>query len=251
MVGVNDDRRGADGWDEADEDRLETEQLELNEPNERLPWLDTADDDDGADADSYDTSRLMAVFVGALAVLAAVVGGIWWYTNHGTDPELVADGSVVPAPADPYKTAPANPGGKTFDGTGDLSFAASEGQSRAPVIAGAGEPGAAAAIPAGTPSNGATPDATTAASAAPTSTASTGGVGVQVGAFSSQASAEAGWSKLVGQANGALTGVAHRVVAGTADNGTIYRLQAVQSDRASASALCGRLRAAGISCQVK
>lgn len=247
MMGVNDDRRGVDGWDGQDEDRLETEQLELNEPNDRLPWLESADEDDGDD-DGYDTSRLVLIFGGALALLAAVVGGIWWFSHSGTDPELVADGSLVPAPAEPYKTAPANPGGKTFDGTGDLSFAASEGQSRTPIMAGAGEEGAQAAGPAAAPSASQAAAPSASAEAEP---AAAGGVGVQVGAFSSKAAAEAGWSKLVAQGNGALSGVAHRVVAGTADNGTIYRLQAVQGDRASAVALCGRLKAAGISCQVK
>lgn len=246
MVGDSDDRRGADGWDEQGGDRLETEQLELNEPNERLPWLESADDDED-DNDGYDTGRFVAMFGGAVALLAAVVGGIWWFTHSGTDPELVADGSVVPAPAEPYKTTPANPGGKTFDGTGDLSFAASEGQSRTPVIGGAGEDGAAPAASTA-PAASQAPAPAASASVAP---AASGGVGVQVGAFSSQASAEAGWTKLVAQANGALSGVSHRVVAGTADNGTIYRLQAVQPDRASAAGLCGRLKAAGISCQVK
>lgn len=242
-MGAMDDRRdghepeGHD-WDEHDEDRLETEQLELDAPDERLPWLESGEDDDGGDYEGYDTSRLLAMFLGGLAILAAVVGGIWWFTNRGPDPELVADGSVVAAPAEPCKSAPANPGGKTFDGTGDVSFAASEGQSRPPVMAGSAAPTAPAAAPA--------PSA-----AAPAAAAAAGGVGVQVGAFSSQAAAEAGWSKLVAQANGALSGVSHRVIAGSADNGTIYRLQAVASDKAAASALCSRLKGAGISCQVK
>lgn len=237
MVGAMDDRRDEDGWDEHDEDRLETDQLELNEPEDRLPWLESAEDDDGGEYEGYDTSRLLVMFLGGLAVLAAVVGGIWWATNRGPDPELVADGSVVAAPAEPYKTAPANPGGKTFDGTGDVSFAASEGQSRPPVMAGSADAGSPSAAPA----------PTAAATAAPAG----GGVGVQVGAFSSQATAEAGWTKLVAQANGALSGVSHRVVAGTADNGTIYRLQAVAPDKAAATALCSKLKGAGISCQVK
>jgi len=86
-----------------------------------------------------------------------------------------------------------------------------------------------------------------AAAAAPAA----GGVGVQVGAFSSKEAAEAGWVKVSGQANGALSGVSHRVIAGSADNGTIYRLQAVAPDAAAANALCGKLKGAGISCQVK
>lgn len=247
MVGANDDRR-SDGWDDQAEDRLETEQLQLNEPDERLPWLESADDDDDGDQAGYDTSRLLLMFVAALALLGAVVGGIWWLSNRGPDPELIADGSVVPAPAEPYKAAPANPGGKTFDGTGDLSFAASEGQSRTPVMAETEPAAPAPAAPVAAPSQANTPVA--AASATATAAAPVG-VGVQVGAFSSKATADAGWTKLVAQANGTLSGVSHRVITGTADNGTIYRLQAVAPDRPSAAALCTRLKAVGISCQVK
>lgn len=248
MVGANDDRRETDGWDD-DQDRLETEQLELTGPEDRLPWLEGPDDDDAEDDGAYDTSRLMVMFLGAMALLAAVVGAIWWLTNRGPDPELVADGSLVAAPAEPYKTAPANPGGKTFDGTGDLSFVASEGQTRTPVVAGSSGAAAPAAAPAPVQTAAAPAAAPTAGAAA--TPAAVDGVGVQVGAFSSKATADAGWVKLVAQSNGALAGVAHRVVQGTADNGTIFRLQAIAPDRASATALCGRLRATGISCQVK
>jgi hypothetical protein len=65
------------------------------------------------------------------------------------------------------------------------------------------------------------------------------------------AAAEAGWTKLTGQAGAVLSGVPHRVVEGAADNGTVYRLQAVAPDAAAANALCGKLKAAGIACQVK
>ena len=74
---------------------------------------------------------------------------------------------------------------------------------------------------------------------------------MQVGAFSSKAAAEAGWTKLVGQASAVLSGVPHRVIAGNADIGTVYRLQAVAPDAASAQALCGKLKSSGVSCQVK
>ena len=74
---------------------------------------------------------------------------------------------------------------------------------------------------------------------------------MQVGAFSTKEAAESGWTKLGGQAGGALSGVSHRVIAGSADNGTIYRLQAVAPTAAAAGALCGKLKDAGISCQVK
>lgn len=247
MAGANDDRRldGAqDEWDGSTDERLETEQLELTEEDERLPWLESAEDDDyQSHYDGYDTGKVLIMFVLGLVALAALVGAIWWFSNRSPDPELVADGSVVAAPSEPYKVAPKDPGGKTFDGTGDSSFAVSEGQNRPAQLGGpAAPPAAAPAV---------VPTAAPTAAAKAGAPAAAGGVGVQVGAFSSQAKAEEGWSKLVAQAGGALGGVSHRVVAGTADNGTIYRLQAVAPDSASANALCGRLKGAGIACQVK
>ncbi|MDR2858363.1 MAG: SPOR domain-containing protein, partial [Novosphingobium sp.] len=48
-----------------------------------------------------------------------------------------------------------------------------------------------------------------------------------------------------------LAGLRHRVIEGRADIGTVYRLQAVPGDAAAAQALCARLKAAGLACQVK
>jgi len=73
---------------------------------------------------------------------------------------------------------------------------------------------------------------------------------VQVGAYSNRATAESGWSKLLTQFP-ALQGVKHRVVEGQADIGTVYRLQAVTGDLASANSLCSKLKATGGACQVK
>lgn len=245
MVGDEHDPTGGDTpetWNEADEQPIETQQLELADEEERLPWLESSDDEDFDDAGADNSGVLRLAAMGLIA-LAAIVGGIWWATHRSPDPALVADGSTIAAPKEPYKEAPKNPGGKTFDGTGDTSFAVSEGQNR-PAKMGEGDAPAAAA-PA--TRSAAAPAASAAAPAAPVS----GGVGVQVGAFSSKAAAEAGWSKLVGQAGGALSGVSHRVLEGSADIGKVYRLQAVAGDAGAAGALCGKLKSAGISCQVK
>ncbi|MDP3908090.1 SPOR domain-containing protein [Novosphingobium sp.] len=247
MTGATDDRIKGDepqpwetGAEDHDEQPLETEQLDLTEEEERLPWLESPEDDEWDDSQSSDNSKLAGFVLMGLVALAAIVGGIWWATNRGPDPALVADGSVIEAPGQPYKEAPQDPGGKTFDGTGDSSFAVSEGQNRPPQLG--GEAGAPAAAPA---------QAAAPAAAAPAPAAASGGVGVQVGAFSSQATAEAGWTKLAAQAGAVLSGVPHRVVSGSADIGTVYRLQAIAPDAAAAQALCGKLKAAGISCQVK
>ncbi len=168
--------------------------------------------------------------IGLLAI-ALIVGGIWWVSRDRPDQALVADGSTIPAPAGPYKTKPEDPGGKTFAGTGDTSFAVGEGQSREGRIAENNVPRP------GVDTKGDAP-------------ATPSGVGVQVAAYSSRADAEAGWSRLVPQFP-ALSGVSHRVVEGQADIGTVYRLQAVAPNIAAANSLCTSLKAAGGACQVK
>lgn len=230
----NDGEEGTESWQAGDDQPLETERLALDDEDDRLPWLESDEDyDDDGGSDLGGTLKLGLL---ALVALGAIVAGIYWVTHRNPDPMLSPDGSLVQADPQPYKEAPKDPGGKTFDGTGDTSFAVSEGQTKPAQMA---QPSAAAPAP--------VPQAS-ASAAAP---AASGGVGVQVGAFSSKDAAEAGWSKLVGSAGGALSGVSHRVIQGTADNGTIFRLQAVAGNAEAAQALCGRLKAAGVSCQVK
>ena len=237
MTGIDGDRDDAERDADAGEP-LETEQLALADEDERLPWLEGSDDGSDDDYAASGTSQTLRLGALALAALVAIVGGIYWVSHRNPDPALVADGSLVQAEPKPYKEVPKDPGGKTFDGTGDTSFAVSEGKNKpAQMASSAAAPSAKLPVPAA------------GASAAPA--AASGGVGVQVGAFSSKDAAEKGWAKLAGQAGSALSGVSHRVIAGSADNGTIYRLQAVAPDAAAASALCAKLKGAGISCQVK
>lgn len=208
---------------------------------ERLPWLESADDVD-VEEEGSDSGRLVGFGIVALILLAAIVGGIYWMTHRNAAP-AVADGSLIEASREPYKVAPKDPGGKTFQGTGDSSFKVSEGERPTAALAPTGAPAAKPAEPAPKPSASAS-----AAAAAPAPVVS--GVGVQVGAFSSQALAEAGWNKLV-VAHEELKGVSHRILEGKADIGTVYRLQAVPGDAGAASALCNKLQASGVKCQVK
>lgn len=238
---------GNDDWNNGFDEPLETEQLALAGQDERLPWLESPDDDDFAQ-DRHNTGGLIRLVLVGLVLLGGIVGGIWWLTHRATQEAVVADGSLVPAEPGPYKVPPTDPGGKQFAGTGDQTYVVLDGQSRAPQLAGSeAVPASAPAAPVPQPS--ASPSAKP--SAKPSAEPVARGVGVQVGAYSSKAAAEAGWTKLVSQSNGALSGVPHRIVTGTADIGTVYRLQAVAGDTAGATALCGRLKASGIACQVK
>lgn len=240
---------GEDNWFDRPGGPAERE-LAFETPDERLPWLES--DEDGAEQPAYDTSRLVGLGLIMLVALVVLVGGVWFFANRGayTGPE--PDGSLIAAPPTPYKERPASPGGKTFAGTGDTSYAVGEGREVEGRLAAAPSPPAVAVSSApsiakasGTPAS----DSPTATAASPAASLPAG-TAVQVGAYSSRADAEAGWQRLTGQTD-ALSGVSHRIVAGRADIGTVYRLQAVGGDKAGAQALCGRLKAAGIACQVK
>jgi cell division protein FtsN len=213
----------------------EAEAFAFAEGDEALPWLESDDEED----DGVDSARIIGFALIGLILLAAIVGGIWYASRDRADPAMLADGSVIEAPAEPFKERPEDPGGKVHEGTGDTSFAVAEGQSREARVADVrpsidrAQPAAPAAKP----------------SAAPAA-AETGGVGVQVAAYSDRASAERGWSQLSRQYS-ALSGFKHRVVEGKADIGTVYRLQAVAGNASAANELCNKLKRAGGACQVK
>ena len=126
---------GNDAWNNGFDEPLETEQLALAGQDERLPWLESPDDEDFA-FDRPNTGGLIKLALLGLVLLGGVVGGVWWATHRVTTEEVVADGSLVPAPPGPYKEAPKDPGGKQFAGTGDQTFVVLDGQSSAPQLAG-------------------------------------------------------------------------------------------------------------------
>lgn len=220
-----------------DDDLVGGEQLALAGEDERLPWLESGEDD--VDPPGVDSGRIFGFVLLALLALAAFIGGIWWFGNRAPEAELVANGSTIEAPPGPYKEKPADPGGKRFEGTGNLAPAVGEGERREVQLAGGAAPRPSIDAPTTRPSPG-TPAPAPAAR----------GVPVQVGAYSSKADAEAGWQRLLAQTD-KLAGVSHRVVQGQADIGTVFRLQAMAGDAASASRLCAALRGDGVACQVK
>jgi hypothetical protein len=220
----------------------ETEPFAFAAGDEALPWLEGDGDDDN---EGVDTARMVGFALIAVILLAAIVGGIWYASRDRADPELLADGSTIEAPDGPYKERPEDPGGKVHEGTGDTSFAVAEGQSRESQVA--AEP---VARPSIDRQQAQRPATSPAARPTPTPRADTGGVGVQVAAYSDRQAAERGWNQLVGQYS-ALSGLRHRVVEGRADIGTVYRLQAVTANVAAANELCSKLKRAGAACQVK
>lgn len=234
--------RGGASGDLEDDGMIDgEEQLSLADADERLPWLES---DDEYEQPGVDTGRIVAFAAVGLLFIVLVLGAIYYFTRDRRDAELVADGSTIAAPATPYKARPENKGGREVEGTGYESYGVGEGREVQGQIAADGVPVPSidrqqTDAPAATPS----PAATTGAAAS-------GGIGVQVGAYSTRAQAEAGWSQLSGRYD-ALQGRSHRVLQGTADSGTIFRLQAVAGSAAEADTLCRSIKAAGGDCQVK
>ena len=209
--------------------RDEAEELAFTQQDARLPWLEA---DDDFEEPGMPGGRKAALVIIAVLALAVIGGGGYWLLQQGPGTAVVADGSTIEAPKGPYKMKPADPGGTTALGTGDTSFAVAEGRRPANRVAGAEN----AAPPSVEPQDGEAPAAS--------------GVGVQVGAYASRERAELGWQTLVGR-HEALQGVSHRVVQGTVDGSTVYRLQPVAGSGAAARDLCDALKANGADCQVK
>jgi hypothetical protein len=218
------------------------DELGLGE-TDSLPWLESDEEEEGAGG--VDTSQILLFALGLIALLGVVVAGVWYVTNRAASGEVIADGSVIAAPEGPIKQLPDDPGGKTFDGTGNVAPVVGEGGSRPGVVAETPLPGGTPGQPSAAPTKAA-PAASPAAGQAP----ATGGVGVQLAAYGTRVRAEQGWSDAQRRTD-ALKGVKYRIVEGKVDIGTVYRLQAVAGTRAEADTLCRALKADGVDCQVK
>lgn len=207
-------------------------ELDLSE-DDSLPWLEADEEDEGSGG--IDTAQIIGFALLLLLLLALIVGAIWYFANRSDGDAQVADGSTIEAPEGPIRERPEDPGGREFEGTGNVAPVVGEGGTREGVMDTDGNSGSGNAD-----GSDSSPDETT----------STSGVGVQLAAYSSRARAEQGWNDLRRRTN-ALDGARYRIEQGTVDIGTVYRLQAVASDRAAADQMCAALRADGLDCQVK
>lgn len=205
--------------------------LGLDDPD-RLPWLETADGyeyDEGASP-----LKVAGMVLGALALLAAIVGGIYWLQRNQTG-GATGNGELIAAQEGDYKVRPDDPEGKKFEGEGDSAFAASEGQKTGATIAPANKAANAKAVAAKPALNVATPS---------------GAVMVQLGAFGDSAKADTAWAAL-GKRFGFLSGVNRKIAEANVEGGRkVFRLQAVTANAAAAQQLCAKLKAAGENCLI-
>ncbi|HEY0027210.1 MAG TPA: SPOR domain-containing protein [Allosphingosinicella sp.] len=213
---------------------------------DRLPWLEAVEDDNAGEGPSP-MKMIMGVLI-ALVAIGAIVGGLFWMNNRPSDGAASGEPELIAAPGGDYKTKPENAGGMTVEGEGDTAFAASEGAdpkgaintnameapvTKAPAQAAQPQPQQPAAQP--------KQEAPAPAAPAP---AATGGATIQLGAFSSQAGANAAWKAMSGRF-GYLAPLTQSVVPVQSGGKTLYRLRASGPNAAD---ICGRLKVAGESC---
>lgn len=218
------------------------------EPEERLPWLEPVED---MPQSENMLGRLIGLVLAGLVIIGAVVGGLWWWQNNAAG----GRGELIAAAEGPYKVEPkAEPG--RFDGDGTIAVAAAEGQQTTssidasrlpeqPVPPTAAAPKAAAPAPAAP--KGAARSTPTPAPAPAAASAATGTGMVQIGAFSSEASAARAWDTLKTRFEWLAT-VNRSIVPAEVNGRTVYRLRAAAGTASAARTLCNRLLVAGESC---
>jgi hypothetical protein len=237
------------------------EDMDLRE-EDRLPWLETVESDE---REGVGIGRVIALVLLGLVVLAALILGIYRLQNNGA----ASDGQLIAAQAGDYKVKPDDPGGLKVKGEGEAAIATSAGKGsgngaidlravperpvggarvvKTPPPQGQGAHNAVAQVPAsGGKLVAAKPvEAQRAAVAEPAASGSL----IQLGAFPSEAVANAAWTNFSRRFAyiAALGKSVQPVVAG---GKTLYRLRVNAGSANQAADICGRLRVAGESCFV-
>lgn len=232
---------------------------------DRLPWLEPAGMAE-VEEEGVSPVRIIGLVLVGLALLGLIVGGGYWLKTRQTGD--TGEARLIPAQGGNYKM-PANEGaGKDFKGTGDTSYATSEGvdtdgrvdASRMPEapMEGVSRGSIAKDAPQGE-SAGAKPAAQVSAhvkdgtkpvfAAAPAAGLPSGGAMIQLGAYGSDAVARDSWKKLSKRFD-YLAELTSSVEKAEVGGSTVYRLRAGTGSAVIASTLCGRLKVAGENCIV-
>lgn len=230
---------------------------EIAADEDRLPWLEAVEDQGGDDGVSV--GKLAVLVVALLVAIGIVIGGVWLLRSK-TAPTVTTDPKLIAAQPGDYKIKPENPGGMKVEGKGDSSFAASEGAEANGKI----DTNALSETPMKGTKDTAPSDAAGKASASPTvgvpkastplvakspvviKPQSLAGSGVlQLGAYGSQAKAEAGWDSLSKKFS-FLTPLKKSIAPAEVGGATVYRLRVDAGSQAAG--LCAKLKAAGENC---
>lgn len=230
---------------------------------DRLPWLETVEPDE---PEGVGIGKVVALVIIGLAILAAI--GFGFYKWQASRAASDSDGALIAAPEGDYKVRPADPGGLKVKGEGDTAIATSAGKTggtgaidlravpEAPmngtrVVQKPSEPNGGRNAVAQVPESGGklvAPAPVTAARPAPAAPSGSGSM-VQLGAYPSEASANAAWDRFSKRFS--YVAALGKVVQPVASNGkTLYRLRVNTGSANQAADICGRLRVAGEACFV-
>lgn len=235
------------------------EDMDLRE-EDRLPWLETVEPDE---QDTVGIGRVIALVVLGLAVLAAIIFGI--YKLQQRTP--TGDGQMIAAQEGDYKVKPDDAGGLKVKGEGESAIATSAGKSGngaidlrgvpeapvdgkravAPKTSDAAGRNAVAQVPAS--SGRLVAAAPMAPSRSGTAGAATGGSLVQLGAYPSEAVANAAWTNFSKRFS-YIAALGKSVQPVATGGRTLYRLRVNAGSANQAADICGRLRVAGETCFV-
>lgn len=222
---------------------------------DRLPWLESADDHYH---DGLAWRKIAALVAVGLLLVAVLMFGIYWYKNQDGP---ATSGELIAAPAEPYKVKPDQPGGMTVGGEGETALATSQGQQaggainlnaapEAPITGTRAAPGAAPRID-GTglavPASGGRLAATKPAVAAATASNGAGGSLVQLGSFPSEAVANGIWAER-SRRFAYLAPLGKSVERAEVNGRTVFRLRVNAGSAGAAQTLCGKLKVAGEAC---
>ncbi|MEG3169693.1 SPOR domain-containing protein [Sphingomonas sp. LB3N6] len=235
------------------------EDMDLRE-EDRLPWLETVEPDE---QDTVGIGRVIALVVLGLAVLAAIIFGI--YKLQQRTP--TGEGQLIAAQEGDYKVKPDDAGGLKVKGEGDSAIATSAGKSGNGAIDLRGVPevpvdgkravaaktsdaagrNAVAQVPAS--SGRLVAAAPMAPSRSGNANAATGGSLVQLGAYPSEAVANAAWTNFSKRFS-YIAALGNSVQPVATGGRTLYRLRVNAGSANQAADICGRLRVAGETCFV-
>ncbi|MBY0285202.1 MAG: SPOR domain-containing protein [Sphingomonas sp.] len=196
---------------------------------ERLPWLETADEDY---QERPSIMRMLPLIMGGLVLIALLVFG--YVALSGGGGKVDGNGQLIAAQEGDYKVKPEDAGGRKVEGEGDTSFATSEGKGpknakidlkqmpEAPVTLRGGKP-----IPAGTSSSAL----------------------VQLGSFPTAAAANGAWAA-ASKRFAYVAPLGHSVEQAAVNGRTVFRLRVNAGSASAATELCGKLKVAGEACFV-
>ena len=220
-----------------DEPARSTGEGSFDDPD-RLPWLETAESYDDA---SVSPTKIAGIILGALALIALAIGGIWWLKDRDQGVGLGdGTGELIAKPEGDYKVAPTDAQGRSFEGEGDVAQATADGRDVTTVKP--AQPGEATPIAPATDSK-----AGAAATAAAAAAAGTGLV--QLGAYNDTAGAEKMWTALSTRYP-FLASYQKKITQATVEGRQVFRLNVVTSTPDAARELCTQIKAAGSTCLI-